>query len=75
MTYALCALVVIVPLLVLYAYRLGEGKAAPAGEAVKKTVRECAPRKKGKTNARGLDCAGISNGITERRAIKSGLED
>lgn len=54
MTYALCALVVIVPLLVLYAYRLGEGKAAPAGEAVKKTVRECAPRKKAKPTREDL---------------------
>ena len=54
MTYALCALVVIVPLLVLCAYRLGEGKAAPAGEAVKKTVRECAPRKKAKPTREDL---------------------
>ena len=47
MIYALCALVVIVPLLVLYAYRLGEGSAQPAGETVKNVARKiAAPKRK-----------------------------
>lgn len=51
MIYALCALVVIVPLLVLYAYRLGEGSAQPAGETVKNVARKL-PRRNGNQNCR-----------------------
>lgn len=51
MIYALCALVVIVPLLVLYAYRLGEGSAQPRARR-SKMWRVKLPRRNGNQNCR-----------------------
>ena len=75
MIYALCALVVIVPLLVLYAYRLGEGNAKPAGETVKNVARKiAAPKRKPKLSREDLIAQNIEryNGTADNQVS---LED